>query len=356
MDFELETQWRLAGSEALDQRLFELLDAVARGGTLRYAAEVIGCSYRHAWGLVESAEQLLGRALVLRVKGRGAELTPAGELLRDLRRETEEQLAAPLAEAAERASRRWRQALPETAQGLQPRLAASHGYGIGVLRDLLERHDIPVDMHVYGSEAAVQRYVAEQCEMAGFHLPRGELGRPIAAGMLRELQGRRDALAVVETREQGFITRRGEACESLEQLVREKRRFVNRQPGAGSRLVFDALLAAAGIAAGRVKGYGDEEHTHNAVAALVASGAVGVAFGIRAAAEAFDLEFRRVLVEDYFIVWRRDRLEERMQRAIEAQLASRAFARRCPRPRGCAPLAPGTRFTVAELRRRHGVQ
>ncbi len=351
--FELETQWRLVGGERIDERLFDLLDAIARGGTLRYAAEQTGCSYRHAWGLVEHAERQLAQSLVARVKGRGAVLTAAGELLRELRRHTDEQLASVLANAALEASARWQTLLPE--EGVGPlRVAASHGYGIGALRELLEKAGVSLELHVYGSELALRRYRDELCDMAGFHLPRGRIGKRIASDLLHDLQGRRDGLAAVETREQGFITRPGEGCESVEALARGRRRFVNRQPGAGSRLIFDALLAEAGIAPARIDGYANEEHTHNAVAALIVSQAADVAFGVRHAADAFRLAFHRVLVEDYYIVWRRDRVPADVQTAIIEQLRSQEYARRLPQPQDCDPLRPGETFSVTDMRRRYG--
>lgn len=62
-------------------RLFALLEAVGRLGSLNRATAELGMSYRHAWGLVKRAEERLGVRLLDRhvggAEGGGAELTPA---------------------------------------------------------------------------------------------------------------------------------------------------------------------------------------------------------------------------------------------------------------------------------------
>lgn len=63
------------------QRLADLLEAVARNGSLNRAAAVLGVSYRQSWGLIRRAEQVLEAALLTRrtggAEGGGAELTEA---------------------------------------------------------------------------------------------------------------------------------------------------------------------------------------------------------------------------------------------------------------------------------------
>jgi molybdate-binding protein len=77
----------------------------------------------------------------------------------------------------------------------------------------------------------------------------------------------------------------------LADLARLRARFVNRQKGSGTRLWFDRLLAEHGLAPADIRGYAGEEFTHQAVAALIASGAAEAGFGARAAAERFGLAF-----------------------------------------------------------------
>jgi putative molybdopterin biosynthesis protein len=78
--------------------------------------------------------------------------------------------------------------------------------------------------------------------------------------------------------------------------------FVNRQRGAGTRLLLDHELNLRGIAPERVRGYNQEEYTHLAVAAAVLSGRADCGLGIAAAAHALDLDFLPLFQERYDLV------------------------------------------------------
>ena len=60
-------------------KVFQLLRAVRETGSLHRAAKQVGLSYRHAWGVMRSWEEMLGRALLDMERGRGASLTLFGE-------------------------------------------------------------------------------------------------------------------------------------------------------------------------------------------------------------------------------------------------------------------------------------
>src|SRR5580698_7766776 len=65
----------------LGNPLFELLAAVAEGGSIRHAAQAMGTSYRHAWGALRKWEGVLGEPVIMWAKGRRARLTPFAEKL-----------------------------------------------------------------------------------------------------------------------------------------------------------------------------------------------------------------------------------------------------------------------------------
>jgi putative molybdopterin biosynthesis protein len=77
---------------------------------------------------------------------------------------------------------------------------------------------------------------------------------------------------------------------------------VNRQRGAGTRVLLDYHLNLRGIPAGKVQGYNQEEYTHLGVAAAVASGRADCGLGIAAAARALDLDFVPLFQERYDLV------------------------------------------------------
>ncbi|MEJ2264990.1 MAG: substrate-binding domain-containing protein [Anaerolineales bacterium] len=105
-------------------------------------------------------------------------------------------------------------------------------------------------------------------------------------------------------RQQGLLVPKGnpKKVTSLEDLHRPEITFVNRQRGAGTRLLLDYQLDLLGIDSQQVKGYNQEEYTHLAVAAAVASGRADCGLGIAAAAQALDLDFVPLFNERYDLV------------------------------------------------------
>ena len=100
-------------------------------------------------------------------------------------------------------------------------------------------------------------------------------------------------------RVQGIMVKKGNPLniQSIEDL--KKVRFVNRQRGAGTRLLLDYKLKQLGISPDELNGYEHEVATHMAVAALVNSESADAGLGIRSAAVAMDLDFIPVGDEEY---------------------------------------------------------
>jgi putative molybdopterin biosynthesis protein len=105
-------------------------------------------------------------------------------------------------------------------------------------------------------------------------------------------------------REQGLIVGRGnpKSIRTLDDLIRPDVTFINRQRGAGTRVLLDYRLRQAGIDPRAIQGYEQQEFTHLAVAAGVASGAADCGMGILAAARALDLDFVPLDIERYDLI------------------------------------------------------
>ena len=86
-------------------------------------------------------------------------------------------------------------------------------------------------------------------------------------------------------------------------------RFVNRQRGAGTRVLLDYRLKQAGIAPEDVEGYDAEAATHMAVAAQVECGEADCGMGVYSAAHAMGLDFIPVGEEEYDFAMRPETLE-----------------------------------------------
>ncbi len=309
VSFDLAWRMTVDGKDYVVERLlFKLLDGIRRGGHLNYAAQHAAVSYRHAWGLVRTWEARLGDRLVTLQRGRGASLTRAGETLLDAHDGIAEQTQRTLNDAEAWTAARLATAFE--APHAVCTIVSSHSDAVQRLRDALVAADIDVALDVIGSEGALRRYRRGDADAAGFHLPLGVLGGMLGPLLLGLIDPTRDQVYVLERRTLGLMSRPETACRDLQGLVERQYTFVNRQPGSGTRLALDGLLGIADIAPGDVRGYANEEHTHTAVAAMVACDGADVGFGTATAAVAMHLHFQPLVDEHVYMAVRRDLSEE----------------------------------------------
>jgi putative molybdopterin biosynthesis protein len=150
------------------------------------------------------------------------------------------------------------------------------------------------------------------CHLAGSHLLDPETGEYTLPYVDRVLAERDVAVVRLVHREQGLIVARGNplAIDAIEDVARSDVRYINRQRGAGTRVLLDHELRRRDITADAVNGYAREEHTHLAIAAAIAAGRADAGLGIMAAARAFGLDFVPVTREPYDLVLTTDTLED----------------------------------------------
>jgi putative molybdopterin biosynthesis protein len=150
------------------------------------------------------------------------------------------------------------------------------------------------------------------CHLAGSHLLDPETGEYTLPYVDRVLGERDIAVVRLVHREQGLIVAPGNplAIDAIEDVARADVRYINRQRGAGTRVLLDHELRRRGIPADAVSGYAREEHTHLAVAAAIAAGRADAGLGIMAAARAFGLDFVPITREPYDLVLATDTLED----------------------------------------------
>ena len=322
--------------EASDQRgallhnpLFDLLTAVHESGSIQHAAKALGASYRHIWGQLKRWEGVLGEPLVTWAQGQPARLTPFADRLLWAETRARTRLT-PHIEALRAELER---VLAEALDGSQHVLTmfASHDPALPLLRDLASAgQGLHIDLRFAGSVDALRALAQGRCRVAGLHVPALASGSAQFARALKPLlkPGLHKLIGCLR-RQQGLMVRAGNplALRGLADLARTgpaAPRLVNRQPGSGTRLLMDHLLAEQATAAAAICGYFDApEDSHLAVAAAVASGAADVGPGIEAAALQFGLDFVPLVAEDYYLVCLKDALDHpavaKLRQALDSQ-------------------------------------
>jgi molybdate transport repressor ModE-like protein len=300
----MQVELRLGGLISLNGQdfalgqTFALLDAVDRERSVRGAADRLKVSYRSAWGRVVALEEAMGSPVVLKTKGHGSVLTELGLALRDALGVTFKNFDKALEQEEKELARRLSVLAPATARRV--RLAVSHDpLLMAALGDLPE-----IEASVVGSREAVERLLDGRADAAGFHAGGSD---PVTTPPYDMLFGHSDfAVRPLFVRDQGLMLPAGNplSIHDVTDIAVSRARFVNRQKGAGTRLWFDRLLTDAGIAPSRIFGYEVEEFTHQAVAAVIASGAADVGMGVRAVADRFGLAFVPIGTETYFLAAR----------------------------------------------------
>ena len=142
------------------------------------------------------------------------------------------------------------------------------------------------------------------CHLAGSHLLDPATGEYTLPYLEKLFPGREVAVVRLVHRDQGLIVAPGNptGTTGIEDVASRGLRYVNRQRGAGTRMLLDHELARHGIEPDSIDGYRREEHTHLAVAAAVAAGRADCGLGVLAAARAFRLDFVPVAREPYDLV------------------------------------------------------
>jgi len=165
------------------------------------------------------------------------------------------------------------------------------------------------------------------CHLAGSHLLDPASREYTLPYVDRVLAGRDVAVVRLVHRDQGLIVAAGNphGITGLDDLARPGLRYVNRQRGAGTRVLLDIELSRREVDPRRVEGYAREEPTHLAVAAAVAAGRADCGLGILAASRAFGLGFVPVAREPYDLVMAADTLDDPLVGPLLVLLADEDF-------------------------------
>ena len=180
----------------------------------------------------------------------------------------------------------------------------SHDMTLDLLSQFLAQKDRRLTSANVGSQGGLIALRRGEAHLAGSHLLNPETGEYNIAYIRQYMPDMKVYVVALVGREQGLMVKRGnpKGIQNLGDLIRSDIQFVNRQRGAGTRVLLDYHLRLMTIAPERIVGYSQEEYTHLGVAAAIASGRADCGLGIAAAAQALNLEFIPLFQERYDLV------------------------------------------------------
>jgi len=180
----------------------------------------------------------------------------------------------------------------------------SHDMTLDLLAQFLAERSRRLTSANVGSLGGLVSLQRGEAHLAGSHLLDPESGEYNLSYVRKYLADIEVKIVSLVERQQGLLVRKDnpKRIGSIEDLTRADITYVNRQRGAGTRVLLDYHLDLSGIASAKIKGYNQEEYTHLAVAAAVASGRADCGMGIAAVAQALDLDFIPLYQEKYELV------------------------------------------------------
>ncbi len=310
------------GKYLLGEKEARMLEGIRRTGSFMATSRSLGTTYAHVWNSIEDLEKRTSEQVVRAQRGGeaggGATLTEAGTRLLEEYKAIEGRVAKFLGSGGDF----------KMLEVKSPDLAiiGSSCLGVKILASMIE--GFSVEVVEVGSTAGITALMLGEADVAGVHILDEESGA-YNVGALGKLWPAGDAVLVRGyAREQGFIVAKGNprGIMGAEDLERKDVRLINRNPGAGTRILLDSLLKERCIDVEEVRGYDFEVRTHEEVAKAILAGSADVGLGLKATAYDFDLTFLKVRDELYDFAISRRRMAKPSVKKFIAVLKSQRFA------------------------------
>lgn len=208
-------------------------------------------------------------------------------------------------------------------------VTGSHDPAIDEIADILQRNGASfriVSSHV-GSMGAISAVSNAQAHLGAVHLldENGEYN----ASYVRKYFPEGGAVLVKGIgRVQGLMVAAGNPLGIKEFSDIVRCRYVNRQKGAGTRILCDHLMKKTGLSPDDINGYFREEFTHTSVAALIAAGNADAGLGIYSAAKMYGLDFIPLCSEEYDFLIAEKYVDDEKVKAFLSVLESEEFKER----------------------------
>jgi molybdate-binding protein/DNA-binding XRE family transcriptional regulator len=178
----------------------------------------------------------------------------------------------------------------------------------GLLARMVERiSGVEIVSAAASSKLALTWLSEGKVHVAGSHLEDPKTGEFNLPYIRKQFPGEDFSVVTFARWEEGFVVTPGnpKRVRKIEDLARKTVRFVNREPGSGSRGLLDTLLGQAGMDGAKVQGYDRVAHGHLAAAYCVVSREADVCLATRSAAQTFGLDFIPLHSERYDLVMRK---------------------------------------------------
>ncbi|MBM3123726.1 MAG: ArsR family transcriptional regulator [Chloroflexi bacterium] len=184
--------------------------------------------------------------------------------------------------------------------------SGSHDLALEGIAELLQNHVTLLSLPV-GSLDGLVNLRKGLCQISGSHLldESGEYNTPYVRHLFPD---REVEIITLAHRTQGLLLAAGNprGIKKMADLLKPNTRFVNRNPGSGTRLWLDGELKRLQIPIEKINGYEKVVSTHSEAAMLVANDQADMALGLQAAAHQHGLDFIPLFEERYDLVLPRE--------------------------------------------------
>ena len=203
----------------------------------------------------------------------------------------------------------------------------SHDLTLDLIAQFLAEHDRRLASANVGSQGGLVALKRGEAHIAGSHLLDPKDGTYNISYIRQYMPDIPVKVVALVGRDQGLIVKKGnpKGIKSLKDLTRHEVQFVNRQRGAGTRVLLDYHLNLMTVSKESIAGYYQEEYTHLGVASAVASGRADCGLGVAAAAQALDLDFIPLFQERYDLVIPKQFAEDELLAPLFDLLADARF-------------------------------
>jgi putative molybdopterin biosynthesis protein len=172
---------------------------------------------------------------------------------------------------------------------------------------LYSREQFPQSLTFYspvGSLKGIQALAQKKGQACCTHLLDVETGAYNLPFLSRYLAPRKYVVVNLCYRQQGLIVKEGNplGIKGLGDVVKKGVRFINRNEGSGTRLLFEYLLREKGLEGKEINGLTDEVDTHLEVALKVLFGEADVGMGIEYVTHLLPLTFIPIREERFDLV------------------------------------------------------